>query len=608
MRGPMVPNPGDTLMWDDGSTWTYIYYFSAGNGWGVEFQPLYYPCRVTSLIIWFNDGWPIPGGDDLILVITDDDGPDGSPGTVIYADTLNDVAQLGAWNEFAVGDTGIVIEDGIFYGVYLQAADGPDCPSVAFDHGYETNHCWAYYNDVWSPNSTWGDFLLRAVTERAGGDAHDVGVKVILQPGIDYDPSSTIIPAATVKNYGTYTETFDVNCLIQHEGATVYEQIAEVTSLPPDNSTEVQFPQWSPESGNVYNVEVSTMLGSDVTPSNDMRSRITKNYTQTRRAVLIEGGTGTWCYYCQFAAQGLDSLRKVAGDSVAIIEYHQGDAFTTTGSLARLDYYNVSAYPTVVFDGTEQTSHSGEYSYDGYRQLTDNHFGLNVPVDMTLNGNYDSGTRNGFVQVGIDAVNGIASNDLRLYAVLTENHIAYDWFDEDSLQFVMREIFPDTTGVSVNMNKGDSRLEIINFQVDSEYVDTNCDIAVFLQSQGSKTVLGALTSPLYDLTPISITGDDTKVRLPQSVQLRQNYPNPFNPQTRIDYAVPEGKSREVDLAIYTMRGVHVKTLVSGIKAPGRYSVTWNGKDEGGRDVGSGIYFYRLRVGDIVKNAKMLLVK
>jgi flagellar hook assembly protein FlgD len=97
--------------------------------------------------------------------------------------------------------------------------------------------------------------------------------------------------------------------------------------------------------------------------------------------------------------------------------------------------------------------------------------------------------------------------------------------------------------------------------------------------------------------------------------LHQNYPNPFNPATRIQYAVSREKRRTADnslphttLKIYNILGQKVRTLVDESKRAGSYEVIWDGKDDKGKEVGSGIYFYQLRAGDYTETKKMILVK
>ncbi len=83
--------------------------------------------------------------------------------------------------------------------------------------------------------------------------------------------------------------------------------------------------------------------------------------------------------------------------------------------------------------------------------------------------------------------------------------------------------------------------------------------------------------------------------LPKSVRLAQNYPNPFNPATSIEYSVVAAQPVVID--IVNLRGHHVRTLFDGMNAPGRHLVVWDGRNDRGEIVPSGIYFYRLRAGD-----------
>ncbi len=94
--------------------------------------------------------------------------------------------------------------------------------------------------------------------------------------------------------------------------------------------------------------------------------------------------------------------------------------------------------------------------------------------------------------------------------------------------------------------------------------------------------------------------------LPKTYELRNNYPNPFNPTTTIGYVLP--RSEKVTIEIYNIIGQRVRTLISSVQQAGDHEVTWNGRDETGRMVGSGIYFYRLKAGDTSIIKKMTLLK
>jgi parallel beta-helix repeat protein len=85
-----------------------------------------------------------------------------------------------------------------------------------------------------------------------------------------------------------------------------------------------------------------------------------------------------------------------------------------------------------------------------------------------------------------------------------------------------------------------------------------------------------------------------------------NYPNPFNPVTTITYSLPEDS--QISISIYNIKGQKVKTLVTGTQPAGDYNVSWNGKDESGKEVTSGIYFYKLKTQQNEITRKMLLLK
>jgi len=89
-------------------------------------------------------------------------------------------------------------------------------------------------------------------------------------------------------------------------------------------------------------------------------------------------------------------------------------------------------------------------------------------------------------------------------------------------------------------------------------------------------------------------------------RLFQNFPNPFNPTTAIRYSVAEKTTVEIE--IYDLRGRIIRTLIRGEVEPGLYEAVWNGRDDAGQTVPSGVYFYRLKVGSYDSVMKMLMLK
>jgi hypothetical protein len=94
--------------------------------------------------------------------------------------------------------------------------------------------------------------------------------------------------------------------------------------------------------------------------------------------------------------------------------------------------------------------------------------------------------------------------------------------------------------------------------------------------------------------------------LPVSHNLFQNYPNPFNPSTIISYSIPNVSF--VSLKIYDILGREVKTLVNSEQNTGIYNIQWNGDNNYGSKVSSGIYLYKIEAGNFMMTKKMILLK
>ncbi|MDX9858076.1 MAG: cohesin domain-containing protein [candidate division Zixibacteria bacterium] len=97
-----------------------------------------------------------------------------------------------------------------------------------------------------------------------------------------------------------------------------------------------------------------------------------------------------------------------------------------------------------------------------------------------------------------------------------------------------------------------------------------------------------------------------EAEVPDEFVLHQNYPNPFNPETQIGFDLPVSGS--VRLSVYNVLGQQVKVLVDGDLVAGSHQVTWNGTDQSGRTVSSGIYLYRLETATAALSRKMMLLK
>lgn len=165
---------------------------------------------------------------------------------------------------------------------------------------------------------------------------------------------------------------------------------------------------------------------------------------------------------------------------------------------------------------------------------------------------------------------------------------------------------------------GEGAVAYIVFLVSSDAeIDSVCDIKFesaphqnnsFVDTS-FKWIFPSLRDGQFTVGPSGV--DDIRDCLkPNSFSLGQNYPNPFNSTTAISYQLSaiSNQLSAVTLRVYNIAGQLVKTLIDERQGTGNHSVLWDGRDEKGEMVGSGVYIYRLRVGSEVLSKKMVLLK
>ncbi|MBK6914361.1 MAG: T9SS type A sorting domain-containing protein [Ignavibacteriales bacterium] len=114
-----------------------------------------------------------------------------------------------------------------------------------------------------------------------------------------------------------------------------------------------------------------------------------------------------------------------------------------------------------------------------------------------------------------------------------------------------------------------------------------------------------ITSFIAD-TVSTISSGESENKLPLTFQMNQNYPNPFNPSTIISYQIPQ--SEFVTLEIFNALGEKVNSLINQFQNAGTYSIQWDGDNFSGSQVSSGIYFYRIKAGNLNSVKKMILLR
>jgi hypothetical protein len=133
---------------------------------------------------------------------------------------------------------------------------------------------------------------------------------------------------------------------------------------------------------------------------------------------------------------------------------------------------------------------------------------------------------------------------------------------------------------------------------------TNC-----LRDSGFACTKDSLEISVYDRGVLSVTSSDNQADqlAPQFFQLYQNYPNPFNPSTTITFDLLHPAN--LQLHIYDTNGSLVKSLIKGeTREAGEYLINWDGTNDKGQILSSGVYFYKLMVGEFSETKAMVLKK
>jgi len=354
--------------------------------------------------------------------------------------------------------------------------------------------------------------------------------------------------------------------------------------------------------------------------------------------VLIEEFSGAWCQFCPDGALILDDVTTQFSDVVyASIHAGGGDPpyeMEIPEGVAISGAFN-DAFPKACID---RVYYSGEDAVAFTRSLwadrTDNRFNDPTPVDVEISLDYDDVARLVDVTVDIGFVD-YAAGDLRVNVYVVEDSVtgsgtAYNqvnfyntvaghpffgagnpivgYFHPRVLRMVPTSTWGEADVISETPGPSDN-YEVIysDIPIDPSFDQSQMYVLAFVSHHNDdvqrRTVLNSIEAKLF--TPV-VSVESSDAGLPRKFALYENYPNPFNPSTTIKYDL--AKAAKVTLKVYNMLGQEIATLVNGSQEAGRYDVNWNGKNNLGESVGSGVYVFRIEAGDRVVSKKMLLIK
>jgi hypothetical protein len=239
-----------------------------------------------------------------------------------------------------------------------------------------------------------------------------------------------------------------------------------------------------------------------------------------------------------------------------------------------------------------------DYNRDGFLDL----FVPNGRIPDQSNFLYRNNGVTGYNWINISCV-GITSNRSAIGTKVT----ATATIDSETVH-QLREVsghqgFNAQNSFNVHMGFKDAvAIDSLVFEWPSGEIDiyTDVDVNLFYVATENQSLEAIETS-------IQNNGENS---LPRSFSLSQNYPNPFNPSTVITFDIPGSAvtSHPASLTVYDVRGKLVRNLINEYLEPGIHRTIWNGKNEAGQPVPSGIYFYVLHCGDRIVTRKMTVLK
>jgi hypothetical protein len=222
---------------------------------------------------------------------------------------------------------------------------------------------------------------------------------------------------------------------------------------------------------------------------------------QVPRGVIAEDATATWCQYCPAAYAGLEIMKgRYDATEFSAVRY-----YATSGSLgsaetdARIGYYGISSFPTVVFDGTFRIVGGGaaETSGASYDPIVANEIGRPSPLQIRIN-SVDLLQPDGSINYDLQVVETIPDiSNVKIRTLLLENNVTYG---TETMQDVTRDVLPD---VALTVSQfGQVQNVSLNFAINPAWKTQDLWIAIFVQNDNDKSILqsgSTRPAPVYSL-------------------------------------------------------------------------------------------------------------
>ncbi|MFC2102159.1 Omp28-related outer membrane protein [Bacteroidota bacterium] len=291
-----------------------------------------------------------------------------------------------------------------------------------------------------------------------------------------------------------------------------------------------------------------------------------------REMVVLEKGSGTWCVFCPGAALACEDLLE-AGAPIAVVSNQNGDNYANQYSNARNSMYQITGYPTAVFDGREKyiggsASSSIAAQYLPYVQ---SHMVDICPIEIEME--YAATDQDYSATITMTKLDNVTAADLRLIFFVTESHIAQNWFIMSELNHVNRLMVPDANGTVVSFASGDVQTVNLNFSLDQAWDVENCEFIICAQNADAgqsggawvKTIINGMKRGAIDLTA-DFEGDATSIDPGDQVNFTSEESGGYIGGVPVTYhwefpgATPDTSNEQNPTVTYNESGTHDVTL------------------------------------------------
>lgn len=529
--------------------------------------------------------------------------------TVLFEQELTDY-EVGDWTEFVFPEAIPIDKNKDLWIGYKITQD-----EQAYAAGCDDGPALIGKGDLINDGGSWLDVYdygidrnwnIRGYVNTEGAE-HDVKLVELKNCSGQVDPTNPIIPTVTLKNVGQNDEQFSVFCkIVDAKGDTVYQDELQHRSLAVDEQDDYTFKPFSAQPNTLYSAVAGLRLQTDTNPDYNQAAASFRTFVEQRQLVLVEIFTATWCHYCPSAANGADEL-ITNGHPVAVIEYHTSDDYKDHQSKQRQSFYGLSGFPNACFDGAEVISggSTDESLYPYYQAVVTEQYDMKTMCDVSIR-TRNKADRQYHFDFHIANHGDYPSGDVRLFAAITESGIQEEWHGLTELDFVARMMIPRDSGALGNAFDVEADSAVLSFdvQLDDSWAAEHCEIVAFVQNTDTREVYNTVKQQLTQTTQVDQS--NSRQSRVDEFKLYDNYPNPFNMSTTIRFAL-NGKTRAT-LDIFSVSGQKVRTLIDADLESGQHRLSWDGRDNNGRVVPSGLYVYRVRTEHGSVSKKLLLLK